>query len=259
MDKEYIQNIPFYNGNIDNAINKLCEIVLGKKSVPKYCVFVNPHSIQVSKKDKQFFNAISRSDFILPDGYGIVLASKILNGKIKNRITGFDIFSKLCNSLAKYNQRVNFFLLGSTVDVLKQFEKRLNIEYPFINVCGSYSPPFVEQFDTSEIYNMVDMVNNGNTDVLLVGMTAPKQEKLAYSMIATNNLNTKLILPIGAVFDFYSGKKKRAGKFFQEHGLEWLIRLLYEPRRMWRRNFISMPIFIFSIITEKIRRLISYS
>ena len=99
---------------------------------------------------------------------------------------------------------------------------------------------------------MLDAVNRADPDVLWVGMTAPKQEKWIYRNRV--NINARVIAAVGAVFDFYAGTKRRSTKFWQDRGLEWLPRFIREPRRLWRRNMVSTPAFVFLVIKEKVSR-----
>lgn len=216
----------------------------------KYFVCVNPHSIEKAEIDSKAKQALQSANLVLPDGIGIVLASKILGGHIKERVTGSDIFlgfSKLMNS----RKNIRYYFLGSTEGVLLKIQKKLLIDFPNIEISGVYSPPYKDEFTEEDNQKMINEINNSKTDVLWVGMTAPKQEKWIFAN--KEKLNVKLIGPIGAVFDFYSGKVKRSHPVFQKMGLEWLPRLLQEPRRLWRRNIISNPRFLFRVIAEKWR------
>ena len=103
-----------------------------------------------------------------------------------------------------------------------------------------------------EAYREVMAVNRADPDVLWVGMTAPKQEKWIYKN--KDNLNVKFIVAVGAVFDFYAGNVKRSHPWFLKHGLEWLPRLLQEPRRLWRRSFISAPVFFWHVFKQRIKK-----
>jgi N-acetylglucosaminyldiphosphoundecaprenol N-acetyl-beta-D-mannosaminyltransferase len=125
---------------------------------------------------------------------------------------------------------------------------RYKMESDFSNiwVAGIFSPPFKEEFTHEENLMMIETINRAKPDVLWVGMTAPKQEKWVYEN--REKLNVKLLGPIGAVFDFYTGKVKRSATIFQKSGLEWLPRFLQEPRRLWKRNLISNPKFILRVI-----------
>lgn len=221
---------------------------IATESSPMSFVCANPHSLYEASKDSAFQAALQDAELVTPDGFGVVLASKILGGKIKQRITGSDVFYGLNDDINKNKTRTCFFL-GSTEEVLSEIKEKMAIEYPNIRVVGSYSPPFKVEFDETDNQLMVDAVNKAAPDILWVGMTAPKQEK----WIAANKdkLNVKFVGAIGAVFDFYVGNVKRSSPIFQQLGLEWLPRLAQEPRRLWRRNFISSPMFLIGVITQK--------
>ena len=133
---------------------------------------------------------------------------------------------------------------------MHRIKERMSIDFPNVKVVGTFSPPFKEDFTDDENDLMVEAINRVNPDILWVGMTAPKQEKWIYKN--KERLQTKFIGAIGAVFDFYAGTKKRSHPWFQEHGLEWLPRFLREPRRLWRRNFISTPSFFYRIIKYRL-------
>jgi N-acetylglucosaminyldiphosphoundecaprenol N-acetyl-beta-D-mannosaminyltransferase len=133
--------------------------------------------------------------------------------------------------------------------VLERIVKRLRREFPHIEVCGVYSPPFKEELSDEDDAVIVRRVNEARPDVLWVGMTAPKQEKWIYKN--RHRLDVPLTAAIGAVFDFYAGTRKRAPEWVCRIGLEWLPRLLREPRRLFRRNFISSPMFLLMVLQEK--------
>jgi N-acetylglucosaminyldiphosphoundecaprenol N-acetyl-beta-D-mannosaminyltransferase len=123
-------------------------------------------------------------------------------------------------------------------------------DFPDIEIAGTYSPPYKPEFSTEESQDMVEAVNSAKPDVLWVGMTAPKQEKWIYQN--KERLNVSFIGAVGAVFDFYVGSVKRSHPWFLKHGLEWLPRLLQEPRRLWDRTFISAPMFFMRVLMQRI-------
>ncbi len=215
----------------------------------RYLVCANPHSLDIARSDGLFREAIRRADLITPDGVGMVLASRILGGNIRDRVTGSDIFWGLCRKL---NQDGGYrcFFLGSTEENLSRIQEKLRNDYPNIQVAGSFSPPFKEEFSPQENRAMVEAVNKARPDVLWVGMTAPKQEKWIYEH--KDKLNVSFIGAIGAVFDFYAGTVKRSHPWFQEHGLEWLPRMFQEPGRLWYRNFVSFPRFLMRVMLQRL-------
>jgi N-acetylglucosaminyldiphosphoundecaprenol N-acetyl-beta-D-mannosaminyltransferase len=192
------------------------------------------------------------SDVLLPDGIGIVLASKFLNGINIKKIAGSDLHDHLLKKLnATYGR---CFYLGATEETLAKIKARLAIEYPNIAV-DSFSPPFKPDFSEEDTAKMIESVNTFCPDVLFVGMTAPKQEK--WSNAFKTSLHVGMICSIGAVFDFYAGTVKRPGKIWIKLGLEWLGRLLKEPKRMWKRYIYYGFIFAYYLVREKSRSLFS--
>jgi N-acetylglucosaminyldiphosphoundecaprenol N-acetyl-beta-D-mannosaminyltransferase len=217
----------------------------------RYFVCANPHSLEVARRDPDFDIAIKNADLVVPDGIGIVLASKILGGRIRKRITGMDIFLALNHELNK-DGGYSCFFLGSTQENIDKIREKMRMDFPNVRVAGTYSPAFKPAFSNEDNRDMIDAINEARPDVLWVGMTAPKQEKWIYEN--RTGLDVKFIGPIGAVFDFYTGSVKRSHPLFQRMGLEWLPRLIRQPRRLWRRNFISNPSFLLRVVTQKFMR-----
>lgn len=215
----------------------------------KVFVCANPHSLVTADGDLEFQRAIHAADLVTPDGAGIVFASRLLGGTIRERVTGSDIFRELSIHLNKHqpDQR-SYFFLGASDTTLEKIRTRFTAEFPHIRIAGTYSPPFKPEFTAEDDERMIAAVNAAKPDVLWVGMTAPKQEK--WIMRNRDRLDVGFIGAIGAVFDFYAGNVKRSHPIFQRLGLEWLPRLLQEPRRLWRRNFVSSPLFLIKIVRQ---------
>lgn len=219
-----------------------------------YMACANPHSLVVASHDQCFRRALKEADLIIPDGVGILVAARILNFPIVERVAGFEFFQRLSKSLSDKGG-ARYFFLGSSDHVLNLVKQKINLEFPNITVCGTLSPPFKPEFSAEENAVMVARVNAAKPDVLWVGMTAPKQEKWIYEN--RDKLEVPFSGAIGAVFDFYAGTKPRSSVFWQRIGLEWFPRFLREPRRLWERNMKSTPIFLYWIVREKVRRLLN--
>ena len=211
-------------------------------------VCANPHSLVVARRDPLFGEAILRADLVVPDGIGVVLATRLSGAGLGERITGSDIFLGLSRTLDKRGGSV--FFLGSTGENLARIVVRLQVDFPGVTVAGSYAPPFKAEFSDADNEAMVAAVNSARPDVLWVGMTAPKQEK--WIQQHRHLLDVRFIAAIGAVFDFYTGRVQRSHPLFQRLGLEWLPRLLQEPRRLWRRNLVSNPLFVLQVLKERL-------
>ncbi|WP_173467510.1 WecB/TagA/CpsF family glycosyltransferase [Fibrobacter succinogenes] len=211
---------------------------------------INAFSYNNARRDVLFEEALTKSDVLIPDGISIVRVCKFLNGKSrpKERIAGWDLFVHEMQRLNEKGGKVMF--LGSSEKVLKLIRQKAAIVYPNLEVV-TYSPPYKPQFTVEDDLNMVKAINDANPDLLWIGMTAPKQEKWAYANWNRLNIHCH-VGTVGAVFDFFAGTYKRAPMIWQRLGLEWLYRLLKEPRRMWRRYIIGNLMFCVLVFREKL-------
>ena len=234
------------NLNIVGSKAELCQIPDGKTLINT----INAHSYNTAQKDEAFAEALSKGDYLIPDGASIVKACRWLKAKSqpKERIAGWDLFMFEMERLNKTSKpKVMFF--GSSEKVLSLIRERAATDYPNMDVV-TYSPPYKPEFSEEDNRAMVKAINDADPDLLWIGMTAPKQEKWAYGHWQELNIHCHCGT-IGAVFDFYAGTIKRAPLWWQEHSLEWLYRLIMEPRRMWRRYIIGNAKFLHYIYKER--------
>ncbi len=242
-----IMGYKIYKSNLIPCVQELLsEITIGKKK--QWLACINPHSYAIALNDKEFCLSLNDASILIPDGMGFIFASKILRAGLQRRITGSDIFYAL-NSHANEIGGLSVFFLGSTPDSLSKIRANFERDYPSLHFSGSYSPPFKPIYLDDDNEQMILAINQVKPDILWVGMTAPKQEKWIHQNL--HRLDIKFAAAIGAVFDFYTGRIKRSHPIFQKLGLEWLPRLMQEPRRLWRRMFISAPIFIWHVIRAR--------
>lgn len=237
----------------DLNIDECCDEIFSKMQQPgkHWLACFNPHSYAESLKDGTFTQALKSADWLVPDGVGVVIASRLLGGSIFERVTGPEIFYGLQHRM-NATGGMKVFFLGSSEEALSEIRVRMARDYPNIEIAGTYSPPFKPVYTRAELDQMIFAVNTVKPDVLWVGMTAPKQEKWIHENFAS--LDIKFAGAVGAVFDFYTGRVKRSPPVFQRMGLEWLPRLLQQPRRLWRRTFVSAPIFIMHVLLKRINR-----
>jgi len=204
----------------------------------------NPHSLVKAKREPEFFRALLESTHVIADGIGVTGAAVLAGVNVGPRITGNDFFTALAERLdCVGNCRVFFF--GSTPEVLERIRTRFERMYPNVVFAGALAPPFGD-WTASENAELIDAIVRAEPDVLLVGMTAPRQEKWVDRNC--RELPIPVIASIGAVFDFFAGTYKRAPRWVRNCGIEWVYRLLQEPRRLWRRTFVSGPLFIADVI-----------
>ena len=209
---------------------------------------INAHSFNTAKKDQLFADALTNGDVLIPDGVSIVKACKWIKAKCqpKERIAGWDLFAFEMNKLEKKGGTVMF--MGSSQKVLDLIVKRAAEVYPHLKVL-TYSPPYKPEFSDEDNKAIIEAINAANPDLLWIGMTAPKQEKWTYSHWEELDIHCH-VGTIGAVFDFFAGTVERAPMWWQRHGLEWLYRLLKEPKRMWRRYIIGNALFLWNMLKE---------
>ena len=210
---------------------------------------VNAHSYNTARKDSLFAEALTNGDVLIPDGVSIVKACKWIKAKSqpKERIAGWDLFSFEMEKLERESGTVMF--MGSSQKVLDLIVKRAAEVYPHLKVV-TYSPPYKPEFSDEDNKAIIDAINAANPDLLWIGMTAPKQEKWTYSHWNELNIHCH-VGTIGAVFDFFAGTVERAPMWWQCHGLEWLYRLMKEPKRMWRRYIIGNALFLWNIALKE--------
>lgn len=210
---------------------------------------LNPHSYVEQKGDKSFKEALNYSDILIPDGSGIVLAAKILNKESITKVAGYDLFIETMNNLNRTQSKV--FFLGSTEQVLLKMFTRASIDFPDVTI-KTLSPEFKSNFNDNDVDFFANEISQFNPDVIFVGLTAPKQEKLIHRLKI--HTDVKFLSGIGAVFDFYAGTIKRSSDIWIKLHLEWLPRLFSEPKRLWKRNFVSTPIFIFDVLKTRFKK-----
>lgn len=217
---------------------------------------INAHSFNVAQKDALFAEALAKGDYLIPDGASIVKACKWLKAKSQpqERVAGWDLFQlemERLNGNMTNGAKPKVMFMGSSEKVLSLIKERAAKEYPNIEVV-TYSPPYKPEFSDADNTAIINAINESDPDLLWIGMTAPKQEKWTYKHWNELDIHCH-VGTIGAVFDFFAGTAERAPKWWQEHSLEWLYRLIKEPKRMWRRYVLGNPLFLWNICKERFR------
>jgi N-acetylglucosaminyldiphosphoundecaprenol N-acetyl-beta-D-mannosaminyltransferase len=205
------------------------------------------NSIVAAYKEKGISEMYNKAEIVLCDGMPVKWASHFLGTPIKERITGLDVLP----NLVKLSSEKNFslFLLGASPGVGHQLAKVITEKYPNITIAGIYVPPFMNVFSEEENQKMINEVNASSADIVLVSLTAPKQD----IWIAQNRstLNPAVYIGIGGAFEVMAGLARRSPKWMQNAGLEWFYRFIQEPKRLFRRYFIEAPVFIPLVIKQK--------
>ncbi|MDP1769357.1 MAG: WecB/TagA/CpsF family glycosyltransferase [Nitrospirota bacterium] len=241
----FLLNIPIDRIALPAAAQEALRAVEGKR-LPVIFACANPHSLVVAQRDPSFHSALTRANLVVADGVGVSIMARLLGVTIGPRITGSDYFFAVLNILQQRG-RGRVFFFGSSQRVLDRIASRFATDFPSLTLCGTLSPPF-GSWNDEENRRMVQIIRDAKPDVLWVGMTAPKQEK----WVEANRglVNTPVIGSIGAVFDFYAGTYARAPEWICRVGLEWAYRFVLEPKRMWQRNAVSAPTFVWLVLRQ---------
>ncbi|QJX80167.1 WecB/TagA/CpsF family glycosyltransferase [Priestia megaterium] len=197
-----------------------------------FIVAINPEKIMHGTKDQELKELLNSATYQIPDGHGIVVLSKRQGGNIKERVTGCDLFQQLCELAAKEGKKV--FLYGAKPGVAEQTKSILEQRYSGLNVVGTLDG-FV--MDKTLI---IDTINNAKPDFLFVALGSPAQEKWIKENM--DQLDAHIFQGVGGSFDVVSGNIKRAPKWMQKMGLEWLHRVILEPKRVVR--IIRLSLFL---------------
>ena len=247
MNLSVVENIVGYQVRCDGTSACIESIVqsIADGKIARWLASLNPHSYAVTLDRPAFDTALKAAEWLVPDGMGIVLASRFFGGCIRKRATGSDIFCALHERLQTQGGGA-VLLLDSTEDTLAIIRSKVARDWPALEVAGTYSPPSSRSFQIQMSMRWCVGSTFHVRNVLWVGMSAPKQEEWIHRVI--HSLDVCFAAVVGAVFDLYAGRIKRSHPVFQQLDLEWLRRLLQEPRRLWRRMFVSSPIFVWHVV-----------
>jgi N-acetylglucosaminyldiphosphoundecaprenol N-acetyl-beta-D-mannosaminyltransferase len=233
------------NMTMANAVGLLSEKIETAEKSPVF--FVNPDCLNKAFDDVHYYNILSNNNIVFPDGIGIALAGKILKTPLLENLNGTDMLPHLCELAS--SKGYNIFLLGASPGVAEAMKVRLVQKYQYLRICGTRDGFF--NWD-SEALGVIDTINNLNTHILLVAFGAPLQELFIHKY--SNFINAPIQMGVGGLFDFYSDRIPRAPLWMRQIGLEWVFRLLMEPKRMWRRYILGNPLFLFRVFRWKMMK-----
>lgn len=237
MGKEKYLDVYVSTLNYDEILADIEKrMVAGEKST---IVAVNPEKLIAASKDENVKQLINSATYQIPDGIGVVLASKLKGGRITSRVTGIDMMERLIELSAKKGYRV--FLFGAKEEVVKKAKENLEAKYPGLQIVG-YSNGYVNDYDS-----LIQKINESNADILFVALGSPRQELWIKTYM--NDLNVKVLQGVGGSFDVFAGHVKRAPKLFRNLGLEWFYRLVTDPKRFKRQ--LALPKFLWKVLWEK--------
>lgn len=229
--------------NFNQTLRLVEEFIKSKK--PHQIVTVNPEFIITALHDKEFREILNKSDLAVPDGIGVILASKILGKPLMERVTGSDLVPAIAKLASKKGYSIYF--LGGKPGVAKKTASILKKKYPGLRIAGTES-------GTPYDLKIIEHIRRKKPDVLFVAFGHPKQEKWIYKY--KQRLNVPVSIGVGGAFDFITGIVPRAPLFIQKAGLEWLFRLIKQPWRIKRQKVL--PVFVYLVLKERLKQILTY-
>lgn len=209
----------------------------------------NVHSFNIAYRHYWFRDLFNQADIVRLDGAGLALAAKMLGHQnVPNRITWADFTW----DLAAYSERhgFNLFLLGGQPGIAEGAASCLVDRFPHLRNVGAYHGYFDKTAGHPENEEVIQMISAAKPSILIIGFGMPVQEK--WLMENWGRIDANVVLTGGAVFDYITGTLRRGPRWMTDHGLEWLARLVIEPRRLWRRYLIGNPVFLWRVIRERL-------
>jgi N-acetylglucosaminyldiphosphoundecaprenol N-acetyl-beta-D-mannosaminyltransferase len=221
------------------------DIASGSAKENKLISATGAHGIVTAQKDAEFKNILSSFYCNIPDGMPSVWVGKMKGAKLMKRCAGPDFFRVLMTESAE--KPITHFFCGGKQGVAEELKAAVGTEFHNYHVVGTFCPPF-RDLTNEEVADLGNIIKNSGADIVWIGLSSPKQEKFAFRL--SKFTITNYIITVGAAFDFHTGKLSMAPRWMQQSGLEWLYRLYMEPRRLFKRYFSIVPLFIYYNIKE---------
>ncbi len=230
--------------NYKHTYDCIKNFILTSKS-PNYITVNNVHTIVEGVIKPNYGRIINNGFMALPDGRPLSLIAHWKGDKSMERVFGPTLMEKILDWGQK--NQIRHFFFGSTEFILKKMSIIIQKQYPEAIICGFISPPF-RTLSQEENLQYISKINDLNPDIIWIGLGAPKQEKWMYQNF--EKLNNGIMIGIGAGFDYLAGEINHAPDWMKNYSLEWVYRLIQEPKRLWKRYLITNPLFIFMNILE---------
>lgn len=226
--------------------NSQIEMILNwaNKRMSKAVCVANVHMLMEAYTNPNFAAVLEEADLVTPDGMPLVWLMNLVGNHQQDRVAGMDILVAICERISSKNASV--FFLGSEPEVLERMRQRLNHEFPNLRIAGMEAPPF-RPLTAEEDEAIVQKINRSGAGIVFVSLGCPKQEMWINQHRGRVNA---VMLGLGAVFPVYAGFHKRAPIWIRRSGLEWLYRLVQEPRRLWKRYLQTIPPFLYLAICQ---------
>jgi N-acetylglucosaminyldiphosphoundecaprenol N-acetyl-beta-D-mannosaminyltransferase len=244
-ERRYILGVGINQVSVAQAVEIIDSWVQSRTQ--KYVCVTGVHGVMESQRDRNLMKIHNGSGLTVPDGVPLVWISKMRGSNDVTRVYGPDLMLAVCGLGESKGYR--HFFYGGKEGVPKELAERLEQRFPEIDVVGQYSPPF-RPLTQAEDETVIKAINSANPDIVWVGLSTPKQERWMADHRAC--LEAPVLVGVGAAFDFLSGRLRQAPRWMMNAGLEWLFRLMMEPRRLWKRYTINNVLFLYYLLLEAI-------
>ena len=219
---------------MSDAVARLQSWIDDAQTTTRYVAVTGMHGIAESRQDGQFRQVLNTADLVVPDGMPLVWLGRIHGFPLRDRVCGSELMDSFCRVTGSAYRH---FFYGGARGVAEKLARALYEKHGIV-IAGTYTPPFRPLTDAEE-EELASIVDQASPDVFWVGLNTPKQEKWMYEH--RHKLRVPVMLGVGAAFDMNSGNLRRAPAWMRVNGLEWLFRLVSEPRRLWRRYLLTIP------------------
>lgn len=237
-----ILDVPFDALTMAEAVEKVMGFLADDKQ--HYICTPNPEIVMEAQHDKELMKILREADLVVPDGIGVVWASRYSEILLTERVAGYDLTQNIFSRIAGKNESVYFF--GGAPGVASTAARQMKKVYPGLKIVGGHNG----YFDAEEEKKIIADIKRLSPSILLVGLGAPKQEKWIYEHL--EEVGAKVAIGVGGSFDVMAGNVKRAPKLFRKLGLEWFYRLITQPTR-WRR-MLRLPKFVLTVLRKQKKR-----
>ncbi len=243
LDRTDILGVAVSAINMEMALETIDRWIAARHQT--YVCVTGVHGVIECQSDGRLRDIQNQAGLVTPDGMPLVWVSRLRNRRHVSRVYGPDLMTDVCAASAAKGYR--HFLYGGAEGVPEHLAERLQEKFPGIRIVGTYSPPF-RPLTAEEDEAVIRQINESGADIVWVGLSTPKQEYWMADHLG--RLETPLMVGVGAAFDFLGDLKTQAPRWVQRSGFEWLYRLVTEPRRLWRRYFKIVPLFLLYIALE---------
>lgn len=244
MNRINFWGFPVDNLSLEEALQQIEGFIRTGK--PQQHVAINVDKIIKMRKDPQFRKTIAGCDLITIDGQPLIWASKLLGRPIKERFGGLDIMNGIIPRAVDKGYRI--YLLGAREEVVKKVVEHYKLKFPSLRIVGWRDG----YWEARKEEKMVTEIKNVKPDILFVAISSPKKEVFLQKYL--RKMDVPFVMGVGGAFDIIAGVTKRAPKWMQRCGLEWLFRLCQEPRRLWKRYLLEDPIFLWLVLKEFLKK-----